>query len=101
MSTAAANGPAAPVREPAAKVKTSQGGHSGISRFPYQFHFAISPAMQRSMERLTGTNSLWNSAQIGRLSLHSWLLAERPAIPRRGYGQYSNRRLPWATKMKF
>jgi hypothetical protein len=72
MNSPAANGPAAPVREPAAKVKPKAA--TRISRFPYQFHFAISPAMQRSLERLTGHNSLWDSAQIGRLSLHSWLL---------------------------
>ena len=76
MSTATANGPAAPVREPAAKVKPKAA--TRVSRFPYQFHFAISPAMQRSLERLTGHNSLWDSAQIGRLSLHSWLLQNDP-----------------------
>ena len=79
MSTAATNGPVAPDREPAAKVKQPPARRATrVSRFPFQFHFAINIPMQRSLERLTGLNSLWDSAQIGRMALHSWLVQNDP-----------------------
>jgi hypothetical protein len=70
MNHAMIDQPTAPVREPAAKAKPKA---RRISRYPFQFHYAISPAMQRSIERLSGINSLMDAAQIGRVSLHVWL----------------------------
>jgi hypothetical protein len=71
MNPATIDQPTAPVRQPAAKAKPK--ARTRISRFPFQFHYAINIPMQRSIERLTGINSLMDAAQIGRLSLHLWL----------------------------
>ena len=82
MSTATTNGPVALDREPAAKAKQPPAQRprraTRVSKFPFQFHFAINIPMQRSLERLTGLNSLWDSAQIGRMALHQWLVQNDP-----------------------
>jgi len=56
--------------KPAAKKR-----HTPIERFPLKFHFAITLAMGDSLKRLTGGNSLLSESDIGRLALHSYLLA--------------------------
>lgn len=79
MSTGTANGPVVTGREPASKVKQPPARRATrVSKFPFQFHYAINIPMQQSLERLTGLNSLWDSAQIGRMALHSWLLQNDP-----------------------
>jgi hypothetical protein len=49
--------------------------HTPIERFPLRFHCAITIAMGDSLKRLTGGNSLLSESDIGRLALHSYLLA--------------------------
>jgi hypothetical protein len=56
--------------KPAAKKR-----HTPIERFPLRFHCAITLAMGDSLKRLTGGNSLMSESDIGRLALHSYLLA--------------------------
>jgi hypothetical protein len=46
-----------------------------IERFPLRFHCAITPAMHDGLKELTGGNSLMSESDIGRLALHSYLLA--------------------------
>jgi hypothetical protein len=53
-----------------------------IERFPQKFHFAISNAMNDSLKRLTGGNSLLAEADIGRLALHAYLLQNDPYYAR-------------------
>jgi hypothetical protein len=55
---------------PKAKVRQSP-----VIKFPCRFHCAISLAMADSLRRLTGANSLLSESDIGRLALHSYLLA--------------------------
>ena len=55
---------------PAAKKR-----HTPIERFPLRFHCAITNAMGDSIKRLTGGNSLMSESDVGRLALHSYLLA--------------------------
>ena len=52
--------------------------HKAVVRFPLRFHCAISLAMGRSLQRMTGSNSLVTESDIGRLALHSYLLANDP-----------------------
>jgi hypothetical protein len=47
-----------------------------------RFHCAITIAMNDSLKRLTGGNSLLGESDIGRLALHSYLMANDPAYVR-------------------
>ena len=47
-------------------------------RFPARFHMAISLEMANSLRRLTGGNSLLAEADIGRLALNAYLMANDP-----------------------
>ena len=49
-----------------------------VEKFPLKFHYAITRAMNDSLQRMTGMNSLLSPSDIGRLSLHSYLLANDP-----------------------
>jgi hypothetical protein len=49
-----------------------------IIRFPYQFHAGVTPAMNRSIMRMTASNSLAATADIIRMALHNYLLANDP-----------------------
>jgi DNA-binding FadR family transcriptional regulator len=60
----------------------AKGRQKPITRFPLQFHFAISRAMNNSILRLTAGNSLLAAADIGRLALHNYLLANDPGYQR-------------------
>jgi hypothetical protein len=60
--------------KPAAKKR-----HTPVERFPLRFHCAITLAMGESLKRMTGSNSLLAESDIGRLALHSYLLANDPA----------------------
>ena len=51
-------------------------------KFPLKFHYAITEAMNASLQRMTGRNSLLSASDIGRLSLHSYLLANDPMYSR-------------------
>jgi hypothetical protein len=51
-------------------------------RFPARFHMAISIPMADSLRRLTGGNALLAEADIGRLALHSYLVANDPQYAR-------------------
>ena len=53
-----------------------------IERFPLKFHFAITLAMGDALKRLTGDNALLSESDIGRLALHSYLLANDPLYVR-------------------
>jgi len=57
-------------------------------RFPARFHMAISIPMADSLRRLTGGNALLAEADIGRLALHSYLVANDPQYARvMGHGR--------------
>lgn len=71
-----ANQPADAAR-PAAKPR-----QRAIVRFPYQVHAGITPAMNRSIERLSGTGSLLAVADIIRMSLHHYLLTNDQSYQR-------------------
>jgi hypothetical protein len=47
-------------------------------KFPARFHMAISIPMAESLRRLTGGNSLLAEADIGRLALNAYLMANDP-----------------------
>jgi hypothetical protein len=51
-------------------------------RFPARFHMAISIPMAQSLQRLTGGNSLLAEADIGRLALNAYLVANDPHYAR-------------------
>jgi hypothetical protein len=53
-----------------------------IERFPLRFHCAITNAMGNALKQLTGGNSLMSESDIGRLALHSYLLANSPLYAR-------------------
>ena len=53
-----------------------------VEKFPLKFHYAITEAMNASLQRMTGRNSLLSASDIGRLSLHSYLLANDPMYSR-------------------
>jgi hypothetical protein len=52
--------------------------HTPIERFPSRFHCAITIEMGESLKRLSGSNSLLSESDVGRLALHSYLLANDP-----------------------
>jgi hypothetical protein len=56
--------------------------HRAVVKFPLRFHCAISQAMGDSLRRLTGSNSLMAESDIGRIALHSYLLANDPYYAR-------------------
>jgi len=49
-----------------------------IERFPLRYHFAITVAMGDALKRLTGGNALLSESDVGRLALHSYLMANDP-----------------------
>jgi hypothetical protein len=49
-----------------------------IRRFPLQFHFAVSTAMNNSLLRMTGAGALLAAADVGRLALHAYCAANDP-----------------------
>jgi hypothetical protein len=51
-------------------------------RFPYQIHAGITPAMNRSIERLSAGNSLLAGADVLRMALHGYLLQNDPYYAR-------------------
>jgi len=51
--------------------------HKPIVRFPYQFHFGITPAMRDSLARITA-HGLLAEADCGRLAMAAWLRANDP-----------------------
>ena len=55
---------------------------SPVVRFPGRLHLAVTAAMINSLRRLTGGNSLLAEADIGRLALHGYLLANDPLYQR-------------------
>jgi hypothetical protein len=65
--------PAVDAARPAAKARQKP-----VVRFPYQIHSAITPAMNRAIERLSAGNSLLAGADIIRMSLHNYLLQTDP-----------------------
>jgi hypothetical protein len=69
-----------PVTSPASAAKTER--RKRIEKFPLKYHFAITAAMGDALRRLTGSNSLLSESDIGRLALHSYLLANDPQYVR-------------------
>src|SRR5262249_11756221 len=68
---------------------------SPVVKFPARFHMAISIEMANSLRRLTGGNSLLAEADIGRLALNSYLMANDPHYARvMGRGKGSTRMRP-------
>jgi hypothetical protein len=61
-----------PVKAPSVVAKPER---RRAEKFPLKFHYAITEAMNDSLQRLTGSNSLLSASDIGRLSLYSYLLA--------------------------
>jgi hypothetical protein len=53
-----------------------------VERFPLKAHTRISIAMHRSLQRLTGGNSLFSESVILRLALHQYLIANEPNYTR-------------------
>jgi hypothetical protein len=81
--TAAALNTATAEKAPAASKKRPE-------KYPAKFHLSITTAMDQSLQRLSSANSLATGAQIGRLALHLYLLANDPLYKRamgNGYGQ--------------
>jgi hypothetical protein len=60
---------------PDAATTKAKARQKAVIRFPYQVHASITPAMNRSIERLSGTGSLLAVADIIRMSLHHYLLS--------------------------
>jgi hypothetical protein len=71
------NTPGAPAAPNGASTK-AKARQRPLVRFPLRFHFAISEAMGRALQRQTGGNSLMSEADIGRLALHAFLLSNDP-----------------------
>jgi hypothetical protein len=69
--------PAPPVAKPVAKKRPAP-----IERFPLRFHCAITVAMNDSIKRMTGNNSLLSESDVGRMALHGYLLANDPGYVR-------------------
>ena len=69
--------PVADAARPTAKVR-----QKAIVRFPYQAHAGITPAMNRSIERMTAGNSLLAAADVIRMALHGYLLQNDPQYHR-------------------
>jgi hypothetical protein len=63
---------------PNAAATKSKVRQKSIVRFPYQVHAGITPAMNRGIEDLTANNSLIGVADIIRISVHAYLLANNP-----------------------
>jgi len=61
-----------------------------VVKFPARFHMAISIPMAESLRRLTGGNSLLAEADIGRLALNAYLMANDPQYLRAMTGGNSN-----------
>jgi hypothetical protein len=59
-----------------------------IVKFPARFHMAISIPMAESLRRLTGSNSLLAEADIGRLALNAYLMANDPYYAKAMGGQH-------------
>lgn len=51
-------------------------------KYPGKYYLSVTPAMNESLARLSGSNSLATAAQIGRLALHQFLLANDPIYAR-------------------
>jgi hypothetical protein len=51
-------------------------------KYPVKYHLSITVAMNDALARLSGDNSLATGAQIGRLALHQFLLANDPHYAR-------------------
>ena len=80
MNTTTVQEPAIPVQKSATPVqKPTKAKTPSVGRWPFQFHYSISPAMQESIERLSSQNDM-TAAQIGRLSLRIWLAQNDPAF---------------------
>jgi hypothetical protein len=62
---------------PAATGKTAR-----LQQFPLKYHFSITPAMGNALRRMTGPNSPYREADIGRLALHQFLLQNDPQYAR-------------------
>ena len=61
---------------------TARKRQSPVVKFPARFHMAISIEMANSLRRLTGGNSLLAEADIGRLALNAYLVANDPHYAR-------------------
>ena len=61
---------------------TARKRQSAAVRFPARFHMAISIEMANSLRRLTGGNSLLAEADIGRIALNAYLMANDPHYAR-------------------
>jgi len=71
-----------------AATTTARKRQSPAVRFPARFHMAISIEMANSLRRLTGGNSLLAEADIGRLALNAYLVANDPHYARAmGHGR--------------
>jgi hypothetical protein len=70
--------PQAAAAAPAAARNPAKQRAKPIERFPLKYHFAITLAMGDSLKRLTGCNALLSESDVGRLALHSYLLANDP-----------------------
>jgi len=71
-----------------AATTTARKRQTATVRFPARFHMAISIEMANSLRRLTGGNSLLAEADIGRLALNAYLVANDPHYARvMGHGR--------------
>jgi hypothetical protein len=80
MDATANTPPATPAQDRAST--TAKVRHRAVVKFPLRFHCAISQAMGDSLRRMTGSNSLMAESDIGRIALHSYLLANDPYYAR-------------------
>ena len=67
---------------PAAAAPKAKVRQKAITRFPYQHHAGVTPAMDRSIQRLSAGNSLLATADIIRMALHGYLLQNDPMYQR-------------------
>jgi hypothetical protein len=51
-------------------------------KYPVKYHLSITVAMNDALARLSGDNSLATGAQIGRMALHQFLMANDPLYAR-------------------
>jgi hypothetical protein len=65
-----------------AQAGTEKRARKSIERFPLRFHCAITVAMNDSIKRMTGNNSLLSESDVGRMALHGYLLANDPGYVR-------------------
>ena len=61
-----------------AATTTAKKRQTPVVKFPARFHMAISIPMAESLRRLTGSNSLLAEADIGRIALNAYLMANDP-----------------------